>query len=342
MPGILDANQIGKREFLMGLLFLADARKTVFLSTARKSKSAVTGKKGLPNMLGTYNVKVLGDRKAGGVADGKDVGAFDGEPPRQQLAFRAEKYRRAPMVGDIAEGNDVAGVEDEFAAAVADQLKEHARDMEAELLSDQDSSANGGLENGSTQRGLGRWVNAGELAISDPNCPIPSGARTPTAQVYTGVIGDGVTTGLLEQTVQDLLQNRWDSTGDSGELMGFVGATIKNRFGLFSRYTPSLTGATPNVQTISATYQGGTFYGPTVDVYKSDWGGFTLMPVNTTFLPNAKRAYFLDMSMVEVRSRYWCREKDIPDLGGGPRELIESIIALIPGDLRSHVKIAAT
>jgi len=60
------------------------------------------------------------------------------------------------------------------------------------------------------------------------------------------------------------------------------------------------------------------------------------------FLPDAYRGYFLDMAQVEIRSRYWMREKPLPDLGGGPREEIASFVALIPGDLRSHIKIAAT
>jgi hypothetical protein len=326
----------------MELLYLADVRETPFVSTARKPKSSENDKSGIPNsQLGTYLAKVLGDIKAGGVADGKDVGGFDEKPPREPLSFRPEKYRRAVMVGDLALGDDIAGIADEYADSLSDQMTLHKRDMERECYSDQDSSLNGGLEGGTKMRGLGRWINDGTLAFSE--LPVAAGARTPAAQLYLSVIGDGISTGLTEAVAQALLENRWQNTGTSNELMGFVGSIIKNRFGFFSRYTPNVTNATPIVRTASTTtYPGGEFYGPSIDVYKSDYGAWTLMAVNTTFLPDAYRGYFLDMSMVELRSRYWARSKELPDLGGGPRELLESFVALIPGDPRSHVKIAAT
>lgn len=344
MPGILDPNQVGKREFRLGVIFLADARETPFLSAAKKPASSYNGeKKGLPQMLGTYQLKTRGSRKAGGVADGKDVSAFDSNSPRGELSFRAEKYWRHPMVGDIAEGNDIAGIKSEFAEAEADQSIELKRDIETEMLSDQDSSANGGAEGGSTTRGMGRWVNDGTLAITDANCPIPTNLRTPSAQIFTGAIGDGVTTGLTEAAVKALLKSRWENTGDTGELMGFVGTQIQDRFSTFATYAPNVTNATAIVRTMREGFGNGTFLSQYVDIYKSGpYGAFTLLPVATAFMPDAYRAYFLDMSQVEVRSRYWFRKKELPDLGGGPRCEIASLIALIAGDPRSHVKVAAT
>jgi hypothetical protein len=328
----------------MSVIFLADVRKTTFLSTARKPASSYKNEKsGLPSMLGTYQIKTRGTRKPGGVADGRDVSAFDANDPRAPLAFRAEVYRRAPMVGFIAEGNDVAGIKSEYAEAIDDQMIEHKRDMNYECLSEQESSATGGLEGGSVQRGIFRWVNAGELAITDPNCPIPANARTPADQIFTGSIGDGINTGFTEAVARGLFKARWDRTGDSGELTFFGGSMIIDRFAMFSTYTPNVTGATPIVRTMTKEYDGGVFYSPNVDVYKAGpYGAWTLIPVTGDQIPSAYYGVGVDMSQVEVRSRYWCKEKPIPDLGGGPRELIESIIALIPGDLRSHMAVKAT
>lgn len=343
MPGILDTDQVGKREFRMSVIFLADAIETPFLSAAKKPASSYKSEKtGIPQMLGVYQLKTRGARKAGGVADGQDVQAYDKTPSRGELSFRAEKYWRHPMVGDIAEGNDIAGIKSEFAEAVADQSVELKRDIEVEMLSDQDSSTNGGAEGGSTTRGLGRWVNAGELAISDANCPIPVGLRTPSAQVYTSAIGT-IDSGLTEAVVKGLLRSRWDSTGDNGQLMGFVGKNIQDRFSDFSTYQPNVTNTLAVVRTVREGFGTGTFLSQYVDIYKSGpYGAFTLMPVNTSLLPDAYRGYFLDMSQVEIRSRYWFREKELPDMGGGPRKEIASLVALIAGDPRSHVKIAAT
>lgn len=341
MPSIVNYNQSGRREWLTEMLFQADERQTVFTSMAKKTAPSRSEKSGIPNsLIGTYQAKVLGNLKPGGVADGVDVKAFDAGPPREPIPFRPEKYRRSPMVGELAAGDEVAGIDSEWDEAVADQMVLHKRDIEKELLSQQDSSLAGGAEGGTTGRGMERWVNDGTLAFSE--LPVPQGARTPTAQIFTGAIGDGVTTGLTEDVAQGLMEARWQNTGDSGKLVGLLGSAIKNRFALFTKYKPSLSGAVVIVQTMTEQYTSNELHGAAVDVYMSDWGGFSLIPVPTLFLTDQYTGFLLDMDQIELRSRYWMREKPLPDLGGGPRETIESFIALIPGDLRSHAKIDAT
>jgi Family of unknown function (DUF5309) len=335
MPAILDTNQIGKREDLADIIWLAAVTETPFLSSARKGKR-------LDRVdLYQYQVKKLGDRKSGGVPDGKDIDAFDANPPRALLYGRGEVFRRAPMVGFIAEGNIVAGITDEFADAVADQMIEHKKDMEKECYSDQDSQPDDGV-NGSKFRGLGRWINDGTTPGFGTELPPPTAFRTPTAQIFSGSIGDGITTGLTEATFTAMAQNRWDSIGQSSELQLYCGVNIKNRVGLYSRYSPNITGATPVVRTSTAEYNGGEFYGQSVDIFNTDWGTFTLMPVNTEFLPDAYRAYGLDMKQIEIRPRYMMKEQDLPNLMGGPREGIESIISPVIGDPRSHIKIVGS
>lgn len=339
MPGVVNTNVVGRREWLMDFLFKADNRMTVFTSMAQKAKSGNSEKTGIPNsIIGTYQAKVMGDLKAGGVADGKDVSAFDSNPPREQISFRPEKYRRAPMVGDLAKDDVVAGLDagGEWADAVGDQMILHKRDMEKEFLSAQDSSVNGGAEGGTTLRGMEKWITNGASNFAE--LPPPAGAQTPVAQIYTGTIGDGITTGLTEDVAKAVLKSRWDNTGDSGQLVGFVGTSIKERFSLFKEYKPNVTNATVIVRTNTEEYTIGQLRNASVDVFNSEWGAFSLIPVPTIFLTDARTGLFLDMAQVELRSRYWMREKELPDLGGGPREEIASFVALIPGDLRSHAK----
>lgn len=341
MPSIINYNQSGRREWLTDMLFQADERQTVFTSMAKKATPGRGEKSGIPNsLIGTYQAKVLGELKPGGVADGKDVSAFDAGPPREPISFRPEKYRRAPMVGELAAEDDIAGIDSEWAEAIADQMVLHKRDIELELLSQQDSTLAGGAEGGTTGRGMERWVNDGTLAFGE--LPVPVGARTPTNQIYAGVLGDGVTTGFTEDVAQGLMEARWQNTGDSGKLVGLLGSVVKNRFGFFTKYKPSLANATVIVQTMTDSFTSEQLHGSAVDVYMSDWGGFSLIPVPTLFLTDSSTGFLLDMDQVELRSRYWMREKPLPDLGGGPREEIASFIALIPGDLRSHAKIDIT
>jgi hypothetical protein len=324
---------VGKREDLSDVVYLSDVKKTPLLSMARK------GERLNKQLLFEYQVKKLGDRKPGGVPDGKDVDAFDANQPRALIQARGEVFRRAPRVGFIAVGNTVAGVPNEFDAAVQDQLTENKRDMEKEMFSIQESNGDDGV-NGSKFRALGRYVNAGELAFNE--LPIPAAFRTPVGQVYTGVFGDGINTGLTEPILQGTLQARWEATGDSGDLTGFVSATIKNRFGTFSQYQANIANTTVIWLQGMRKVEGKTLYGPSIDVYQSDWGTFRLIPVNIDFLPSQYYGYMLDMSQVAIRDRGVGTEQPLPNMGGGPVELIQSIIGPEWGDPRSHVKIACS
>lgn len=343
MAGIVNTNQTNRREFLMDVLFKSDNRMTQFTSMAQKPKSSNSEATGIPNsIVGTYAAKVMGDLKAGGVADGRDVSVFDSNPPREQISFRPEVFRRAPMVGFLAKDEVIAGLGagGELAEALGDQMILHKRDMEKEFLSEQASSVNGGAEGGTVTRGIGKWLSA---LSSDFSELVPgSGSRIPAAQIYTGAIGDGMATGLTEAVAKGLLQARWDLTGDSGQVTGFMGTYIKNRFADFKEYKPNISNTTVIVRTNTESYTAGDLRNASVDVFNSEWGSYALIPVNTVFLPDAYTGYFLDMAQVEIRSRFWMRERPLPDFGGGPRSLIDSFVALIPGDLRSHIKIDAT
>jgi hypothetical protein len=92
----------------------------------------------------------------------------------------------------------------------------------------------------------------------------------------------------------------------------------------------------------SGRVSGNTLFGPSIDIYKSDWGTFTLHPVSNDFMPSAYTGYFLDMKQVSLRVTENNVQMELPNLGGGPREMIQSIIGLEAGDPRAHAKIDGT
>jgi hypothetical protein len=87
---------------------------------------------------------------------------------------------------------------------------------------------------------------------------------------------------------------------------------------------------------------GNTLFGATIDIYKSDWGAFELFPILTDFMPTSYTGYFLDMDQPRIRSSAMEARLELPNLGGGPREMIQSIISVFAGDPRAHCKIAGT
>jgi hypothetical protein len=213
-------------------------------------------------------------------------------------------------------------------------MKEHARDMEKELWSSQDSRPDTGA--GSLMRGLDLWTD--NPATLTDTLTIPAAAATPANQIYTGSLA-----AMLEDDLGAIIQAKYENTGASSDLRGFVTPKVKNRVGFFSRYQGNVTGFTSAVYVTTGKLDGNTLFGPTVDVYKSDWGTFQLFPVLTDFTPTAYWGIFVDMAHPRLRSLGGTQMyDDLPDLGGGPRGLIESIISVIPGDLRSYCKIDAT
>lgn len=344
MPALTEPQIIGKRQDLSDLIYLADVKTTPGLSMIKKGKK-------LTNMLYDFIVKSLGARKKGGVPDGKDISAFDAQSPKRQLQARGEVFRRAPMVGFIAQlisqNGGIAGVSNEMDEAVADQVIEHKRDMEKELWSNQDSRPDDGV-NGSQFRGLGRWIydGASTLVIDSQDLspttgyyelPVPADIRTPSNQIYTGSIAS-----MTEDQLGALIQAKFENTGASSELDGFVTPVIKNRIGFFSRYTANATGYTPNVYVTTGKLVGNTLFGVTIDVYRSDWGTFRLHPVLVDFMPTAYTGFFLDMDQVRMRVLSMEAHLELPNLGGGPREMIQSIWSVYAGDPRAHSKIDGT
>ena len=329
------------------MLYVADRKTTPGISSIRKGEP-------IKNMLYDFILKSYGTRKPGGVPDGKDVNAFDAQSTKRQLQARGEAFRRAPMVGFIAQemslAGGVAGVPNQMAEAKADALLEHKRDIEKELWSNQDSRPDDGI-NGSKMRGMGRWIYDGVATLvidpSDPSpttgyyeLPVPADVRTPARQIYTGSISAMPQTGA--NSFEDMIQGKYEATGASSDLRGFVNPSIKNRIGFFSRYQPDVTGYSSRVYITTGQLEGTTLFGATVDVYRSDWGTFELFPVLSDFTPTPYTGYFLDMAQPRLRSAGTFEQTDLPNMGGGPRSLIQSILSIFPGDPRAHCKIAGS
>lgn len=326
------------------MVYLSDRKATPGFSSIKKGEP-------LSNMLYDILLKSMGSRKPLGVPDGKDYSAFESQNPRVAVQARGTVARRAVMVGFIAQlmslRGGLAGIPNLMTDALADQLIEIKRDIEKEMWSNQDSRPDDGV-NGSKARGFGRWIYDGASTLTlDANdlspttgfyeLPIPASVRTPSNQIYTGSIAT-----MSEDQIGAIIQAKYENTGASSDLRGYLTPVIKNRFGFMSRYQPNVTNYTSTVFVTTGKLQGNTLFGPTVDVYKSDWGTFELFPVLTDFMPTAYTAFFLDMDHPRIRPGVMFEKEELPDLGGGPREGNKSIFSWFVGDPRAHAKIDGT
>jgi hypothetical protein len=327
---LLEPDLVGKRQDLSDMIYIADRKTTPGIASIKKGEP-------LSVWLYDYIAKSYGDRKRESPPDGKDVNAFDMQSPKVVLQARAEEFRRAPMVGEqaqaVSEAGGLAGTKNLFNEARADQMLEIGRDVEKALWSDTDSRPSDGV-NGSQFRGMDTWLSRGPF----DELPVPAAAMIPANQIFTGSIAT-----MAEDDLGALIQAKYENTGASSDLRGFVTPIVKNRVGFFGRYQANVTAYTSAVFVTTGKLAGNTLFGPTVDIYKSDWGTFELFPVLTDFMPSAYHGFFLDMDHPRIRGMGGAKEqKDLPDLGGGPRSLIKWILSLHPGDPRAHCKIAGT
>jgi len=333
MPATSEITQVGKREDLADIIAVVDAKKTILTTMIPKGSKPT-------NTKFAWQADKYDTADTAGVVDGTDVSTYeDAAKDRAKLENHVQHFRREPRVTLMAEEvSVVAGVSDpdpqgvkggtEFARAKAKKLIELKRDMETALLGDNEAQEDNGSVPYKT-RGIGKFLQATAQAY----LPVPTAYLTPSASIYASGVAD-----FDEDDLRALLQSRWEQVGTSdSNLIGILGSDVKNRITDFTRYVPTVT----NFTSVRAYDHGkDTKFASVVDFYQGDYGTVELML--SSFLPDNKRGYLLDMDFVELRTHTAPRSKPLPDLGGGPRCLIETIVGLAVKNPLAHCKIAAS
>lgn len=324
MPATQEISQVGKREDLSNIVAIADAKNTPVTSMLRKGEKP-------KNTLYEWQVDGYDTAKVTGVVDGKDVESYeDASAKRRRLQGRVQLFRRAPKVSKMAEEvSVVAGIPSEFDKAKAKKTIELKRDIETRILGDYESQADDGADDGYEFRGLGNWISNS----AQTDLPVHVDYRTPTASIYSSALTD-----FDEDDLSALLQSRWGQTGTTDELMGFLGADVKRTISNFTRYDVDKSG-TGHVRMFNQDAQDALLFNK-VDIYDGDFGRVEL--ILSSFVPNAKRGYILDMRMLELRPHTNPYFRELEDRGGGRNGLIEAIVGLACLNPLAHAKIAAS
>jgi len=320
MPGVSEIDQVGKREDLSDVIAVADMKQTPFTSRIRKGAKPT-------NTHFEWQVDSYDAANTNGTVAGADVTTFENAAKnRQRLGGRIQKFRRTVMVDDLAENvSVVAGVDSEMARAKAKKSVEIKRDMEAAFLSDNDSQQDNGVLPYLT-RGMGKWISS----TAQTDLPVAAAYLTPANSIWSGAL-----TSFGEDQLRGVLQSRFEQTGMSDELVLFCGTNLKKTISDFTRYEPTKAS---NTQLRRFENDDPTTISTTVDFYESDFGGIEISEPDL-FLPDNNRGYAVDMRMVEMRVNRAPGYRDLPDLGGGPRGLIDCIVGLACLNPLAHGKI---
>lgn len=323
MAQVTETNQVGKREDLRDFISIVDMKDKPLLGMIPKLPDQ-------KNMLVNWQADAYATPISTGIADGVDVDAFENAAANRALVQNyGQKFRRTAMVGDLAENvSNVAGASaGEMARSIDKKLEEISRDIEFAFCSDQDAQ----LEVNSTTpyktKGLGVWASTTGGSVLQVN----SNFRTPSASIVTG----GAT--ITEPTLRGVLTSIYGQYGKRSNLVMICGTTVKGKVTDFTnaQFASTNTGATVRAYTTDLTanqvVNNITFYEGdfnTVELYPSLLlAGTSAGAVDST--NGANRAYLFARELLGMTYNRPPRVMKLPDLGGGPRALVDAICSLV-------------
>lgn len=335
MAGIVERDQSLKRESLSDLMTIVDRKSTPFMSQVKKGSAPRNSFVEWPldkhkiNLVQTANY-------SGGISnnlpqDGEDISDSDFEnyDNRTKCAVYLQYLRRVPKVSRLADMvSDIAGVgyRKEMSESVAKALVVHKRDIESTLCSSQETAA----ETASTPyqtRGLGKWVSSSAQATQ----PVPSDFLTPTGSIKQVAAADA-----KEEDLRGILQSIYEQTGESDKTFyGLCGSQMKKTISEFTLFTPR----TNNLVVSNRDTDEGRL-SAAVDIIESDFGTISLNL--SSFLEQdardgsgdydaekgQKSLFILNLPQLEACFAEDTSVRELPDLGGGPRSIIESVFSL--------------
>ena len=340
MAGLLEINQVGKREDFADVIAMVDYKNTPFSSMCPKGSEPV-------NTIYDWQMDAYDDPQLGGVIDGKDVVDTDYVNPaarRAKAHGRIQKFRKAFMVSDMAQNvSDVAGIgrRGEMQRAIKKSIVELKRSMEATFCSDQDSQADDGSTKAYLTRGIGKWVQN----TAQTDLPCPPAFLTPVASIITKT-----TATTLEDDLNAAMESVYLQTGQQKDFDLICGTALKKRFSSFAAWVPNGVSTVPlrrfNQDAASKAIIN------TVDFWQGDFGSVKL--ILSLFLAKDApagasqanimngRGYLIDWDQLELRYNRMPGYKENPDLGGGPRGYVDAVCGLVFYNPLSASKIAPT
>lgn len=326
----------GKREDLMDMIALVDAKDTPFTSMARKGSKP-------GNMYFRWQADSNPAPKIGGTVDGTDVSTYvNHDQVRAELAnyaqvFRMDAVRVSKLSQDIAQ---VAGVRDELANNLSKSILQCKRSLEVAMCSNQTAQQ----DNGSVPyltAGIQTWISNAGTGTATPG-DIPATYRTPTNSILTGASST-----LTDTSVQGLLKSIYDQTGQYKSFDAIVGTDLKRAFtsllgttALTTTTTAGVTGAgATKVQTFQRDAAADTYI-QSMDVFQGDFGTVKLHPsvwIGTisggVWTSTPYKGLVLNMDLIEVRYGGNVAEvQTLPDFGGGPARVVEAVAGLVVGN----------
>lgn len=332
MAELLERNQAAKKKDIADFMTIVDAKGTPFFAMVPKGDKLV-------NSLHSWPVDKFPEPSFDGVVDGKDIDETENMlGDVAELEGRVQIFRRVPKVSMLSEElTDAAGIgqKQAMAKSVKKSFTMLKRDIESASCSDRDSQKDNGTK-AYRFRGLGTWAQS----TAQTDLPVDEDYRTPAGSILTTPVDD-----TTEDDVNDVMESQFDQTGERKTFTFLCGTKWKRRFTAFSVYQPNVSSTVSAIRTYN---QDSTKkISNNIETFEGDFGTLELMV--SQFLARdqvaatrSRRAYILDMEMLEMRWNIMPRYRVLEDKGGGPRGIVEAVCALVVKNPLGLAKFAST
>lgn len=260
------------------------------------------------------------------VTEGKDVGESGGDSFVGQFGSLTRLGNRLQHFRDTFNVSKKQELFDSVTPVRIQEAEEKAasqllRDIETSIASD-NPAVTGSSSAGGQFRGLGVWIDSTletdeGAQFSDSVQEVPDAFKT-----KSGSILNSSTAELSESRFNGMLTSIFEETGEQGDHVLVAGTTVRNS--IIDGFT-RVSGATNNTFN-----QGdGTDVNFNVEIFQGPFGIVKIVSANPKTLPDQKRAYLLDPSLLGYAEAMSMGSTMLEDQGGGPRGYIDAMGTLI-------------
>lgn len=324
MPGLIEPNQVGKRQDLSNYITNIERTSCPLFTMLPKDEVHKT----------TYETQVddYGETTdINGVASTADATSFNNESENRGIIENSvQKMWENPQVDDFSENvNENPAVSSEYNLAVQKAIVRLKFRMEKKWMSRTEAKKQG-VSGASAYEtcSIGGFVNSSAPTGTQV---VPERFRTPSAHIYTSTVA-----ALTEDTIQNIMQEIFEATHGLGMFTAVFGSELKQKVSSFSIYRPDLASNTIVRQVNNE--NNGTL-STVVDIIKGDFGTVSIVPstrvnhfgadgsANSAAIRRGS-GFILDLKMWGLAFKRRVGHKPLQNQGGGPRGIVDTIFGL--------------
>lgn len=264
------------------------------------------------------------------VLEGADVGATGGDTLKAQFGSLTRLNNRLQHFRDTFNVSKKQEIFDSVTPVRIQEAEEKAasqvlRDIEKSICSD-NGAVTGSAANAGKLRGLGVWL--------DPTLEADSGSQStddvtevPDAfKTQAGAVLDDVAEELTESRFNGMLTSIFEETGEQQDLILVAGTSVRNSIiDGFTRVQTSGSATHLHGNTTTFNQGDGTDVVYNVEFFQGPYGVVKIISANPKCIPNQKRAYLLDPSLLGWAEGMSMGSTMLEDQGGGPRGYIDAM-----------------